>query len=234
MKQPSPRTLTRTIDRAFQFLSAEGSDPAIRRALQAAGFTDAERQLGWSSLHRLSNFVPAPSAQAGGAAENAFRTAQLALQGEGAGFIRRAGAALGRRHPEVAASVFAGVDAQTSILLAVTTVLSRLAGVGDAVLETLALRGFGPDALTRLSSLTRTVESGVAPVGDDADGLPADRRNELVALNAWYDDWSETARACITQRGKLIRLGLAKRRSAKKSTSGSANPVHLASAVRAA
>jgi len=35
----------------------------------------------------------------------------------------------------------------------------------------------------------------------------------VAALRAWYEEWSEIARATVTRRDYLIRLGLAKRKS---------------------
>ncbi len=43
------------------------------------------------------------------------------------------------------------------------------------------------------------------------------------SLRAWYEDWSETARAVITRRDHLIRLGLAKRKKAAKRSPGAAS-----------
>ncbi|HEY8077283.1 MAG TPA: hypothetical protein VIF62_24320, partial [Labilithrix sp.] len=34
----------------------------------------------------------------------------------------------------------------------------------------------------------------------------------VIALHAWLQEWSETARTVLTKRDQLIRLGLAKRR----------------------
>jgi hypothetical protein len=34
----------------------------------------------------------------------------------------------------------------------------------------------------------------------------------LVALRAWYEEWSEIARVAVTRRDQLIRLGLASRK----------------------
>ena len=42
----------------------------------------------------------------------------------------------------------------------------------------------------------------------------------LGALRVWYVDWSEMARSVVKRKDYLIRLGLAKRKSAKKPPTG--------------
>ena len=44
---------------------------------------------------------------------------------------------------------------------------------------------------------------GLAPLTED------EQSKRLDALQAWYDDWAETALALIEKRGDLIKLGLA-------------------------
>jgi hypothetical protein len=45
---------------------------------------------------------------------------------------------------------------------------------------------------------------------------PADRREALAKLRAWFDEWAATARAVIKKRSYLIRLGLAARKSPER------------------
>ena len=58
----------------------------------------------------------------------------------------------------------------------------------------------------------------VPVIGGKRSGAPTPTTDEqeqrLLALKAWYDDWSETARALFTKRGDLIKLGLAHPRAA--------------------
>lgn len=216
-KQPSTRVLTATVQRAFQFLHAEGTDAGIRAALLAAGFTPAERAVGWDLLHRLSNGPAAPVGD-GPAAEAEVRGAVRTLDNDGVAFLRRAEAALRRLHPEGAEAVFGGLDALPSVSLRVAAALDRLGRADAGMLSTLDARGLDAGVRGRLSALLRTVEGGVALAPAQApviDAAQVTREADLAALRAWYADWSTTARACIALRGQLIRLGLAKRRSAR-------------------
>lgn len=51
-----------------------------------------------------------------------------------------------------------------------------------------------------------------------------EREQGLLALRAWYLDWSDTARAVISRRDYLIRLGLAQRKKAAKKTASPKEP----------
>ncbi len=42
------------------------------------------------------------------------------------------------------------------------------------------------------------------------------RQQDLYALYLWIQDWTDTARAVITNRAELISLGIAKRRQTKQ------------------
>ncbi len=79
--------------------------------------------------------------------------------------------------------------------------------------------GFGVER-AELSPQQRTVPSESAPVDPRDEAKRAEREKKhvasLVALRAWYEEWSEIARAAIKRRDYLIRVGLAKRKSAKK------------------
>jgi hypothetical protein len=73
-------------------------------------------------------------------------------------------------------------------------------------------RGLGPVELARLAELVR-VACSVKTVADGGrrERFAADRQAALVALRAWYEEWSELARACIKRRDLLQNLGLARR-----------------------
>jgi len=89
--------------------------------------------------------------------------------------------------------------------------------------ELLAQRGLDRDERTRLGDLV-----GVALGNTEAmEQLPASeasrtakRRDAQRALKGWFEEWSSTARAVAPQRAHLIRLGLAKRKPAKKAPTG--------------
>jgi hypothetical protein len=81
-----------------------------------------------------------------------------------------------------------------------------------AALATLAQRGITSDERARLRGLIETASHVMDPPDDGEESAANAARNEaLRKLRAWYDEWSETARAVIKRRDQLIRLGLAKR-----------------------
>lgn len=46
----------------------------------------------------------------------------------------------------------------------------------------------------------------------------------LVALREWFEEWSEIARACVSRRDYLIRMGLASRRIRSTTETEDAEP----------
>jgi len=103
---------------------------------------------------------------------------------------------------------------------AVATAAEAFAGVPAAeckgAVELLAQRGLDRDERSRLDGLVKVALGNTASM----EGRPAAeaarlarRRDAQRALKGWFDEWSSTARAVIPQRGHLIRLGLAKRKS---------------------
>ena len=74
-------------------------------------------------------------------------------------------------------------------------------------LATLEKRGITQDERQRMRSLLN-IAQGLSTTTNTADT----RLDDLRALRAWFDDWSETARIVVSRRLYLIRLGLAKRK----------------------
>jgi Mrp family chromosome partitioning ATPase len=68
----------------------------------------------------------------------------------------------------------------------------------------------------RLRGLVDIVMTGEPPVDGRAAEKAAQVEQTLVALRAWYTDWSETARAAIDRRDWQVRLGLARRKRTSK------------------
>jgi hypothetical protein len=86
-----------------------------------------------------------------------------------------------------------------------------------AALELLAKRGYGDELWSQLESLVEEAKR----LGDDsgAKGLTPTEFEEqrlarLVALHAWFQEWSELARMTLKRREHLIRAGLAKKKGA--------------------
>ncbi len=68
-----------------------------------------------------------------------------------------------------------------------------------------------PEVRKHLRSLLTIVQK--QPLGEISAPVQSDKTKALMALHGWLTDWSDTARAVITNRAQLIQLGIAKRRS---------------------
>jgi hypothetical protein len=100
---------------------------------------------------------------------------------------------------------------------------------GDvAALAVLATRGIDEAERARLSGLC-DLALRAAPTNPaeraQAEGLAKERQDALVALRAWFEEWSEVARAVITRRDQLILLGLASRRKSGSEEEEEDSPV---------
>jgi hypothetical protein len=69
----------------------------------------------------------------------------------------------------------------------------------------------GRSERARLRKLGVAAQSVAAPSPLTVAPDVAQRERDLLALHAWYEDWSETARVLLTRREHSMRVGLAKR-----------------------
>jgi hypothetical protein len=207
---PGPAALERVPRRAFRFLHAVTIHADLARQLEAVGFTPAERNEGWRLLTQLER--PMSVARP---VQNATSAAVQRLETEGRDFLRRVAVAARHVAPALVRTLFDGVAPGDSLLRTLPLVLDRVAGLDpvtsdDAARlgEALTVRGLGRDTQERLRGLA-----------DRARGVGALAAPPLAVLplHDWLKDWSEAARTVVTQRADLIRLGLAKKRPAKKS-----------------
>lgn len=234
VKLPSDDTLDSIPRRVVTFLTAVGTSPEIRAKLSERGYSDAVHQHGWQCLERVagrSSLAPPPP-RAGdtetsdaGDAIAAWLTPNLAV----------ADAALSTHHAPQHAFVFAGdlkPERGPSAVLVAQTFLARVdqldagtrpgAVAGDrAAVETLRARGITDVERARVRALLAQVQRGAAPDAASAGPIGVrraspDGRALRGALYQWFHEWSRIARAVITRRDQLIRLGLASRRTAKK------------------
>jgi hypothetical protein len=216
-------TLHAAEQRAVTFLKATGVSPRIRAALAAAGFSRKVREEGYRLYFKVVGYTVS-DAPTDTTAAQAFEELEA---WQSAGFAR-ARAALHHLHPEVEAFVFAGLVAVRgpSALGAVATFLRRCEELESAA-ERKATRKEDKAALATLEE--RGITKGLrdelkaklalatleADAGADAPEVSSEelaRREHQLALYRWLQDWSETARAVLTNRSDLIRLGVARRR----------------------
>lgn len=221
-------TLDATPERAIKFLRGVGTVPAIRSALAARGYTQDEHDRGWELLHAASGYGHQPDF--GSAVDPAVHNAIATLDAWDEDGFRIVRAALGRLHPEQAKTVLDGLGPSTGpaavvgvkLLLDRLDALAKSKAAGDhAALKTLVARGIGDEERKRLRGVVAVAEKGTAvkaPAPSEAarSAKVAERQQALCDLRSWYDDWAEMARASIKRRDRLIRLGLAKRKSPKK------------------
>lgn len=220
----SDRVLEDTPARATRFLMAAGTSAPIQTALAEVGFTQTDHDEGWALVRAVPTIlkvVPLPNAQAQAMNElDAWRGPTFA----------KARSALTRLHPHLIDFVFADVvesGGPFSAPLAVGKFLAHLNALENdpsrkhtraadhAALATLAGRLITKEVRARMAVLVTIAEEAAAPTTVDTTS-PEVRKNALIALHAWLTDWSECAKAVISRRDILIRLGIGKRRSRKQ------------------
>ncbi len=217
------RILASLPDKALTFLRTVAIKGEIRAELYRAGYTSAEQALGW----RLVSQATGGLLGAGPLADDlAARAAIAELDDWDEPGLQRIRAALERLHPEQRAFVFAGLESASGAgsVLVVATLLERLdqleSGPDRAVtrdadraaLATLAARGITAELREHLSDLVRIAQAAEAPSPAPSTSA-AEREASLIELRAWYQDWSQTARAVIHRRDHRVMLGLSRRRA---------------------
>lgn len=219
----SRRTLETIPGRALAFLRPIPQDQELRRLLGRYGYGAKAHAEGWRLLHAASNF-DAPTLPESNADE-AARAAASALDDADEKVFRVASASLARRFPEQHAYLLhdIGPSRGGGAVLAIEILLDRLDAMptapersatreaDSAAIALLAERGLHANERARLRALVEAAKL-VAPVPEapvDAAKAEADYLARLVALRDWYVEWSEIAKAAITRRDRLIRLGLA-------------------------
>lgn len=214
------QVLDETPGRALTFLRAIGTSREIRAAMIGAGYSDADHAEGWRLMHQVSGFDATPALPK---EDKTVREAILALDAWDEDGLRRIGAALRRLHPAQAEFVLNGLEAQegAASVLVVQTLLERLNALESsperkatreadaAALDTLSKRGITKEERARLGELVKVAQS---PSFEAPPEAPKSDDGALLAMRAWFEDWSETARSVIRRRDHLIRLGLAQRR----------------------
>ena len=227
-------TLEDTVPRALSFVRATGTVPAIRALMGTCGYTAAVHQEGWDLIHATSGYVPGEALPT---VDVAVRDAIATLDAQDEDIFRIVGATLRRHHPAAAAYVLAGIGASTgaAAVVGVKTLLMRLDALENdpkraatrvadhAALATLAERSFHAQRRAELAAFVATAESTNDTPNDSEDvRVAADEAYEqkLVALRAWYEEWSDIARSVVKRRDHLIRMGLAKRKAPEKKGKG--------------
>jgi hypothetical protein len=217
------KVLAATPGKVLTFLRAAATKLEIRAALFSAGYSAEEQAAGWTLLQQATGYVPGIASATDDAAARSAIAEVDAWDEPG---FRRISAALERLHPDQHAFVFAGLEAAQGVgsLLSVTTMLDRLDALessparqatrvaDQAALATLAKRGITSELRKHLRELVRVAQTAATPTFA-ANTTVDEQETALRALQAWYRDWSETARAVIRRRDYLLMLGLTQRKS---------------------
>lgn len=226
----SREVLRDTPFRVLQFLRGAGMWRSIRHVLEEHGYMPAEHDLGWRLLMASMSSATARD----GDLMAPTRDAVSELADVESPLFRSSRAALDRLHPEQGELVFhnlepaggAGAVASVALFLERLDALesdpnrAQTREADQAALQTLAVRGVGPDKRAQLRRLV-DVAMNVSGVGADSvdeatDGPEfARHQRDLLALYAWYVDWAAVAKAYIRRREQLVRLGLGRRRKRK-------------------
>lgn len=241
MPDYSDRTLEETPQRVTQFLTGLATDPVIRTLMfNKAGMSDADVIEGAELLRATFNLpsgdrvhIESPDAQ-----KRRFAVAELDAWDEPN--FARIKAALDRHFPDQSAYVFRdlGPAQGFAAVRGVGTLLTRLdalergsdaARKGKAAddkkaVALLTKRGITPALRGQLQELVTLALSPAETLTSVPAGDQAERKQALVSLRAWFDEWSSSARAVLTKRAHRIRMGLATRRSPSKRREAPAEP----------
>ncbi len=229
-KSVSDSTLDQTPNRALKLLRGV-TRAGIAQRMAAVGYSNADHVEGWTLLQQSSGYrpdVPIVTLQ-GGPADPAVAAAIKYVDDFDESGFDLADAALQRRFPEQWTFVMEGLVAKTGIaaLVDVEKFLDRIdalesgkgrpAATRDAdqrAVKLLATRSIDKAKRGALREALRVAKSfKVQAIPEPTGGDESARERATLALRAWYEEWSKTARSVIKRRDFLISLGLANRHS---------------------
>ncbi|NUP14280.1 MAG: hypothetical protein HOW73_50250 [Polyangiaceae bacterium] len=221
------RTLETIPDRTHAFLRTVGTEPEVRALLQGCGYDQAEHEVGWGRLREVSGMGPAVT----WISDEASRLAITELDESDEKIFRIATASL-QRFPAQAEYVLEGIGPVkgAGAVINMEVLLDRIDAMAtgngrdpatrdqdQAAVALLAKRGINEAARARFRALITTAKQAnpVSPLPTNREERERDRVAKLMHLREWYAEWAEIAKAVVTRRDHLIRMGLgSQRRSA--------------------
>lgn len=241
MTEYSDRTLEETPQRVTQFLTGLATEPVIRTLMaNKAGMSDADVIEGAELLRATFNLPSGERVQIDNPDAQKRRLAVAELDAWDEPNFTRIKAALERHFPGQAAYVFRDLTPSHGFaaVRGVGTLLTRLdaleqgsdparkaeAEADRKAVELLVQRGVTAAVRKQLQGLVDLALSPTETVSSAPSTEIAERRRALVALRAWFDEWSSSARVVLTKRSHRIRMGLATRRSPTKGEETPAEP----------
>ena len=175
--------------------------------MAARGYEREHHLQGWALLHNVSGYQDAVIPEEDPSARNAIK----ALDDWDEDGFQIIAASLRHRFPEQAAFLLSGLSPATgaAAVLGVKTLLDRLDALStatdrqstrskdEAALLVLAQRGIGEAERKHLRDLIATAESAPELSLPDAEAIArseADYLKRLMALRAWFEEWSGIVR----------------------------------------
>lgn len=239
----SDRLLEDGPERVVRFILAARRHKHIFRLLHARGYTAAAVREAWDLLDALGGVTAAAAEGADdepSADEKAVAKAMADLDAWDEPNFAVIDVALRRRHPEQHKFLFAGnLKARTGPLAVagVRTMAQRLDALESspdrkatrkddkAALDLLAKRGIDKAEREKVAAWLATIgDQDDTLLDGEGDSAVADRKNELerrntlVRLREWYEEWARVARASVKRKRDLMHLGLARQKKSKAPT----------------
>jgi hypothetical protein len=183
----------------------------IARALEARGLTQERLAEGWSLLRAMGD-----ASIRLGSEPDPDKTADLlrALDKWENEFIRVAKVTLAHHHPELCTMIFADIGPAigAEVVTKVQTFLDRIDQIADhdggtAAIELLHERGLDPAQLDVARDLLARLESPQPAAEVDSAEAEARYRKLEDAMWQYYREWSSIARATVSSKRDLRRLG---------------------------
>ncbi len=228
------RVLEATPARVVKYILGARRYPEIYAKLRARGYSNEVARVAWACLDALGGFDskdPDSAKPAISEDEKLVTKAMASIDGWDEPNFRLMNSALRKAFPAQHTFVFAGgIQAAKGPMsvYGVRTVIGRLnelessparkdTRVQDhAALARLAERGIDKEE-------RKKVEGWLGIVGKHDDTLVAEegnpmsetqRKNTLIKLRDWFEEWAEVARVAVKQKRELMFLGLAQQRKA--------------------
>ena len=243
------RVYEATPARVVRFIINARRYTSIYRKLRARGYSSEVARVAWNWLDALGGFdskdpdlhKPAVSED-----EKLVTKAMADIDSWDEPNFRLMHGALRKAFPEQDAFLFAG-DIQAAkgpmAIYGVRTVIGRLKELEDSPARK-ATREKDHAALARLAERgidkaeRKKVEGWLAIVGthddtllgEEASGMTeTQRKNTLIKLRDWFEEWSEVARVVVKKKRDLMHLGLAQQRKRKddEDDDGDGEPVDV-------
>lgn len=231
MVQFSDEVLEETPPKVTTLLLASNAVPIICTALAKAGITAARLQHGCELLlaciaQPIPGVVPVDTEAAA-----AKRQAVAEIDAADEPVFARCRAPLEHNYASACEYLFQDLTASQGpqSVRGMATFLARVSALESGTdpqraasreqdrkaIEVLAERGFDKAWRSRMDEKVKMALAPAPPLPDLEPPDPAERRRRLTELKVWFDDVAGTARAVITKRSHLIRMGLAHRRPSK-------------------